>query len=215
MVLDQYIPDNAEPGRDAVGQGFTAPTELFLSRARSLAELSGDVAFFTPGILYSYSRFDKSLLDEFIAETGWRVRPVHHFFSFPVFKGLGRSSVDDDWNKALFGIEREAWEDFRSWCHSVAAIDRERHQLIRLGVQELDIIDPLALERTLVLHPGLEVVRIGAICVDSNQGCYAFDPERADVTSLPCVVRLGRREDTLCFVEALFGGNSPFGGDNR
>jgi len=182
--------------RDAAEEQYSTPQFIGLhQRARALAEVD-DFRFFTPGILYSFSRFDRSLSSEFSVEIGKPVRFIAEFFSRPLFRGLAAPSADDDWNKTLFGIEVEHWDRFCSWCNGVALADPALGGFLRVGVQKLHIADPLFLDRTLILPPVPPMIEVAAMCVDSTRGCWVFEDE-GNVLEPPAVKRITSRVDTV------------------
>lgn len=201
--MNDWQPESVRGGADV------APELPPLPRGPScaLSDLVNEWAFFTPGVLYSFSRFDKNIFAEFAVDQAQSVQGSPEFccwtFEEEIFQGMYSNSSDDNWNVCLFAIRLPQWESFRHWANSILVLDRDQHHFFRVGVQTgIRIMDPrLKQKRTLAGMPTIQVASLG---VDGSQQAFFLDPRR-QVYDRPRVMKLEAAGDTKHFMATLFG----------
>ena len=129
-------------------------------------------------------------------------------FDTPIFSGF-EGAIDDLWNRTLWAVAQVDWSKFKTALLEVTNIDVTKGLMIKYGLQELTIYDPLAIQTSNVITPQTPTAVIYAFGVMSNQGTIAFNPaqklvERPHVYSQkpePVIVDLAQK--TLARESAL------------
>ena len=205
-----------KPGLQAAPHSFPKERarvhELRLSAATTLSDLTNQYAFYSPAMIYMFIRLmGREPLWDFVEEYGKEVVPVSLKFNKPLFEGL---TVDGDrtWNYVLYGMEHEDFNEFRKWMGTLTFMDRDKGLVHRIRYQDIQIVDPLFLDRTVVLPLDIPTVPVTVFALDSNKGCcwlQCGDP----VMDLPTLRYTGEVfKDTQEFSDALLLENeNPYG----
>lgn len=138
-----------------------------LGNAASLHELAADYEFYTPGItdcLCPIPEHPHVSLQRRVPD----FQPRAWQFDKPVFKGF-RNQYDH----VLYLIEKPLWPILAEQLKAVTLMDREKRLLMKPRLRELTVADPLELQRR-GLSTGLSV-KVQAVCLETNQGCYYID----------------------------------------
>lgn len=181
--------------------------ELDVGKARTLGELG--MAFFTPAVLYLHGGFTDRTLVDYVRETGKELDLRYRLFRLPVFRGLHTESGDADWDHALWAVPAEDWPPLRAFLASLAFVDRRRRTFTRVGVQELEVADPLALGRPGVMAALPPTAKVAALGVDSCRGVLGFRTGFATIDR-PALSRWPPRPETAAFAEAVFRQADPY-----
>jgi hypothetical protein len=84
---------------------------------------------------------------------------------------------DSAWNAVLWAVYRPYYELLIDFLTSVCFIDHNAKRVLRIGYQELRVIDPLW-RATIAITPGpLPVVVIGAFGVNASDRIFAFEQD--------------------------------------
>jgi len=117
---------------------------------------------------------DNEVLSSIQQETGLTYH--RKIFDKPIFAGfeVDGSSV---WNHVLWAVPQVDWLKLKAEFLSVAKVDVKRDLMMKYGLQELVIYDPLAMDKSRILLTNSPTQRIQAFGVMSNYTTVAF---RAD-----------------------------------
>lgn len=191
-------------------RGFIPKYPLPVGRATDLRGLAREYAFFTPAVLYLHAGFRDAPLADLCATTGVDVRFYYHKFARPVFAGLeAPSNGNPDWNFVLWAVQLDHWPLVSDWLVSVTLTYAETREVAGIGQQELDVYDPLAADRAVILAPTLPLVRVAAFGLNGSR-CRAYLAPPADpVAGRPTLAFDRPAADMRTFAAALYGGANP------
>lgn len=139
-----------------------------IGNAASLTELAADFVFYTAAPQLIYCPVPEDPLVALTKELGRRVESCLLKFDRPVFRGF-----PFEFDHAVWCLEREAWDKFANLLKGITCVDRQRRILFQLRLRELTVADPLELQRR-GFSSGL-AVKVWAVCVETNLGCYYVD----------------------------------------
>jgi hypothetical protein len=189
-------------------RGIVRKYKLPIGQAESLEAMTEEYVFFTIAPLYLRGNFRDAMLVDYMMSMGEEVKFYYYKFNKPIFKGLETSLYDRDWNHVLWAIGQEWWDSFQDFCCSLTVALRDQNWLVRFGVQEARIIDPLALDKAGMIRHDLPKPGIALLGVYGNKDQFAFEIGEP-LTSLPTLKRLPPEEDMRVFAKALFEGQNP------
>jgi hypothetical protein len=178
-----------------------------LHAARSLREMTADWVFFTVGCIYTYGGLDCNIVAEFTqthADHDCCVMTIRS--DRPIFTGMCTPS----WPDKARGIEHELcavpmeyWDGLKSFIGQAGMVDRRRGRYAQSTLQELEIVDFIAVNNAIVASAKPPTVKIAAFGVDGNYHHVAFVPQTEGPHTTARVVRLPIREQTLQVARAI------------
>ena len=92
-------------------------------------------------------------------------------FDKPIFSGFGSA-----WDHTLWAVPQTEWPLLREELLSITQVDVEKKLLVKYGLQELSVYDPLAVDKFTVIPPDVPIFSIYAFGVMSNKKTIAFNP---------------------------------------
>lgn len=205
------LPHSEKPkflGPPVDAQGRLRKRKLPLDRAESLWAMREDYAFFTPAPAFLYGLLGDSHLIDFINEMEEDVPFFVHKFNKPVFSGLHTPQGDADWNHVVFAVPLPFWDAYSGFMASVVMSIREEQTVLRWGLQELTVLDPLCVDKTVICDADMKRIEIGAFCPYGNRYKGYFEPgEHPDA---PPQFKLHKPDDAMqVFSTAHFTGRNP------
>tara|TARA_Y100000004_G_C8874760_1_gene394894 strand:- start:116 stop:751 length:636 start_codon:yes stop_codon:yes gene_type:complete len=108
-----------------------------------------------------------------------------YLFSRPVFSGFPDSKVTD-WNRSLWAVPSASWNKLKDEFLAVTLVDTSTETMVKYGLQELVIHDPLYADKNAVVSLSTPKANIYSFGVMSNKKTIAFDPS-SGVKELPRV----------------------------
>lgn len=170
-----------------VTAGYIDKTPLkFGERTNYLFPFCERYAFFSPAILYLWGRFTDAVLIDFLETIQRRVEFYHYKFNLPLFQNLNAYNGDPSWNHVLWAVEKEFWPQFIDHLCAAVLTDSIQGHVYRIGYQEFQIVDPLCLDRSMILSASLPLVTIGAFGVVCDKFSAALDfPEKPSLQAVP------------------------------
>ncbi len=182
----------------------------FTERTESLHRVQDRFVFWTPAILYLCGGFHDAVLSDFLERYNQEVIFYHHRFAVPLFRGLEVGTGNPDWNYVLWAVEREHWEPLLDHICAATVTNTAQQQVLKYAMQEVDIVDPLYLQRASVLSDKVPILTVGAFGVKSNHWVAAFETEGSHPLLAP-VKLIFYAADAHCkmYAEALFSGADP------
>lgn len=158
----------------------------------TLCDMAQDFEFFTTGVIYAASRFDRDPISEFarLEPTSLNEElPVCIDYTEPFFQGLGVrlvSGIPVNLDNRLYAIVRHRWEKLRNMISSIAMIHRPSAYYAKLNFYELTIVDPFALKKMAVVD-SLPTITVTVFGVSSNRALSYL--QATSYPTLPFLVR--------------------------
>lgn len=192
-------------GGFSLGEKVVPKRFLPVDKAKSLAELAEDFAFFTPAVLYLHAGMTDEPLGDFRQQHGFSAEIYHFRFAHQLFRGL-HIHDDPDWNFVLWGVRREVWPALRDFYLSIMLLDPVARTASQVAYTEVEVPDSLALLHG-VAGAG-QLVRVTAFGVDGSEGQLAVVPSSAPTLRPPKLVRLPPSEKMVALA-AAYAGRKP------
>ena len=116
-----------------------------------------------------WGRLDDRVLSAMQQET--ELTYHRRVFEKPIFSGFG--SV---WDCTLWAVPQVDWPAFRGEILSVTQVDTSAGLMVKYGLQELVIYDPVAVDKDFIISHEVPTLKIYAFGVMSNIKTIAFNP---------------------------------------
>lgn len=189
-------------------RGILRKYSLPVGKSESLRAMQSEYMFFTPALLYLHGGFTDALWVEYMHLMQQDVKLHFRRFDSPIFRGLTHRH-DRDWNHVVWAVHSEFWQSLADFLCTATLADRERHTVVRYGLQEFSVADPLAVDRGCIVGPTTPVLTMFAFGIYGNREKIAFDFAANPFLRLPHVVRLPADSDMQVFADAFFTGQNP------
>ena len=190
-------------GGVSLGEKFLPKRLLPVGAAGSLAEMSGDFAFFTPAVLYLYAQMTDEPLGDFQHSVGATEAFYHFRFPHPLFSGLTTPCGDADWNHVLWAVERRLWERFRDFYLSIMLLDPAARTAAQVACTDVEVLDSIAV--TSGRARGRHTLPVCGFGIDGSEGRWAFRPSPDPTRTPPRLVRLPP-DPTMVKMAAVYAG---------
>jgi hypothetical protein len=154
----------------------------FTGNPPSLSVFPGWV-WYTPAPACLWGGLGNDILSELQDELG--LEYYRAIFDVPIFTGF-EDKVGDAWNRTLWAIAQPDWSKFKDGLLGVTNVDIGSRTMVKYGLQELTIYDPLVSAKSGVITPESPTVFIYVFGVMSNKVTIAFNPAQS-LVELPHV----------------------------
>lgn len=152
---------------ETVARGPVEHAELRFSAAATLQDLAREYSFYTPALLYLTVPLQTDPTADWLLQPESQV-PLRLEFQQPIFRGLVRDT--QNWNNVLLALPEAAWNSYRDFMHTVAFQGRGRRKLARVRTRDVDIVDPWAMAKTVILPAVWPTVQIHTLWLDTDLG---------------------------------------------
>lgn len=194
-------------------RGVVRKYHFTVGPAESLAAFQEEWAFFTPAVMYLRGGFEDAYLIDYMYELQEEVRFCFHKFDRPLFDGLFTPTGDADWNYVLWALRREYWDGFVDFVCSISVADVDAKHVWRYGLQEVDVVDPVALSgRAVITAPPL--LRVGAFGIYGSRNRLYFRRSPSPFGAPRLASSQPHHEDVV-FAKAYFEGRNPISAKER
>lgn len=156
----------------------------FTSTVRHLRPFTERFVFFTIAPAYLWGRFSDAVLLDFLQVHG-DAQFFYKKFERPIFRGLTAPNGDPDWNFVLWAMEQPYWPAFAEHLDGTVMSDRFTRMTYGFGIQELEIADPLFLDRTILCPADVPTLSIYGVGIRGSHYLAAFATGRHPVIDLP------------------------------
>lgn len=145
---------------------------------------------------------DNEVLSSIQQETGLTYH--RKIFDKPIFSGF---DIDGNsvWNHVLWAVPQVDWVKLKSEFLSVAKVDVKRDLMVKYGLQELTIYDPLAMDKSRVLRANSPTHLIYAFGVMSNHTTVAFRIDQS-IAEHPHVFSFSPEENVVNLAKKTLSG---------
>jgi hypothetical protein len=182
-----------------------------LRATRSLKELTADWKFFTIGCIYTYGGLDYNILLEYSQN---HPDPDFAVLSLcaqrPLFTGMcppGWPDKDRRLEHELCATPLEYWEGLRDWIAQIGLVDRKRGRYAQATMQDLEIVDNLAVDNAIVASSRPPTITIAAFGIDGTHYHIGFASRTAGPHDTAAVIKLPIRDETRRVGRALLAGD--------
>lgn len=127
-------------------RGVVVKRRLHLGAATSLEELR-DYKFFSPAIPYLWGGFREAYWCDWMMGLGHDVALFFHRFEQPIFEGFTSPVGDPGWNHGLMACRAEDFDKLVDFFCELTVTMRAAKAALRYGLQEVLVLDPLAMDR--------------------------------------------------------------------
>ena len=171
-----------------------------LRMARSLQEMTDEWRFFTVGCVYTYGGLDVNIVAEFTQQhedPDCSVMTIHA--GQPLFTGIcppGWPDKTRELDHELCAVPLEYWDGLRNWIGSASMVDRKRNRFAQATIQDLEIVDYIAVSNAIVARVKPPTVMIAAFGVDGTKHHVGFSPRIAGPKDTARVIKLPIRKET-------------------
>lgn len=163
-----------------------------------------EFAFFTIAPAYLWGAFQDLVLWDYQNLRGRSVEFFHQKFHRPLFRGLELANGDVDWNHALWVVRRADWESFADHICATVLTDTPEQAVYRFGLQELEIADPLFVDRNVLCYTDIPLLAVSAVGVRSNRYTAGFVTGQHPPMDLPQLRFFPPDVQCKLYAQALF-----------
>jgi len=144
--------------------------------AENLSGFAVQYRFFSPALLYLFGFFTDHHLVDFLREQKHEVPIWMYTFDRPIFAGMEDRGNHSGWNHTLLAVTTDQWTALESFILSVAICDYSNKAVFRTGAQDINIADPLWVDRNSgLLCPSTPLLPIVVFGVNGSAGCVALN----------------------------------------
>jgi hypothetical protein len=158
---------------------------------------------FTPAILYLWCGFTDEIFWNFSSKTGIEMKLSFRRFNKPIFRGLELAGGDPDWNHALWFVDKNDWLKLQPFLEGLVFSDEEQGYVARPGVQEVEIMDPLMVDKGVLLHPSDPTMSVFVLGWDGSNCLLGMDVDNK-FPQLPIVKKYSPAEYMVDYAKAFF-----------
>lgn len=112
-------------------------------------------------------------------------------FDKPIFSGFGSL-----WDHVLWAVPQVNWPTLQGELLSITQVDVSSNLMVKYGLQELGIYDPLSVDKASIIPPDTPIHTIYAFGVMSNKKTIAFNPAQK-VVERPRVYTFEAEEEII------------------
>lgn len=140
----------------------------------SLGDLSREFHFFNHGALFTYGGLkfpDEDPLNDWYAQQPKGTIVVREAFQSKLFEGLDTLAGNGTtWNHILCAVRHDDWNSLWTFLCGTAMVDRKAHKYCEVFSGDIEILDPVHLERFSIFHErGFSHVPITVFGIDGNE----------------------------------------------
>jgi|TARA_R110002051_G_scaffold297430_3_gene363774 hypothetical protein len=128
--------------------------------------------WYTPAPAFLWGGLGHAILSELQHELGFEYYQAT--FRVSLFSGFDVQG-DAFWNNTLWACKQTEWEPFKEALLGVMNVDMENGLIVKYGLQELSVYDPVAVQNNSVITPDTPTLDVVAFGVMSNKSTIAFD----------------------------------------
>ena len=180
-----------------------------LRAAHSLREMTTDWKFFSVGCIYTFGGLDYDIVGEYTqthADRDCVVMQIAH--QRPVFAGMcppGLPARERWLERELLATPLEFWDGMRDHIAEVGLVDRRRGRYAQVTMQDLEVVDQVAVSKALVMWPVVPTVPITAFGIDGTHHHVGFAARTSTPEDRAAVVKLPIRAQTVRVGRAVLG----------
>lgn len=212
MGWKPILPEGITPVQRANAMALHCDDTLRL--ARSLKEMTVDWHFFTKGCIHTYGELDCDPVAEYTQtheDHDCCVMTITAQRS--IFTGICTPSWPDKTRRLeheLCATPLEYWAGLRDRLAEISMVDRRKGRFARTTIQELEIVDHLAVDNAIVPSVQIPTVMITAFGIDGTHHHAVFASQTTGPYDQARVIRLPIREETRQMGRAILAGQNPF-----
>ena len=198
------------PGRIWVEGTGSAPAPANLSKF-ALSEMADEWHFFNHGALFRYGGMEYPKNDP-VADW-YEQQPIGTDIIQQPFKSLVFEGLDSPihvgpltWGNVICGVRKEYWDSLLGFLGGVATVDHKKKLYAQTFTGDVEILDPVLVERFGFLHPAIQHITITMFCIDASEGRWEIRPPITR-TARPTFVRMPARPEVVEMGRAVLSGD--------
>jgi len=178
----------------------------------ALSEMADDWHFFNHGAMFAYCGMAYPEVDpvsDWFAQQEKGTEVLMQPFKTPVFEGL-ESPIHVSglmWNNVICAVRHEDWPSLLGFLGGVATVDNDKELFAQVFTGDIQIQDPVLVERYSVMRPGIPRITVTVFCADTNKDRWEVVPPHNDA-ALPSFRRVQPRQELVDMAEAVLGGDA-------
>ena len=186
--------------------GDNLPTRpLKISDKDTFSELSKEFTFFTPALLTLYGVLPFDAVTQFYQLNNLTEKPYAILTDEAIFSGLESNHTAELFNHFLMAVENKLWKELALHLGTLGSLDKDKKLYIGTEIQQLDMVDYLALRRHSILPIKLPMFKVYAVALDGNKTCLQFIPATNPPIGKISLVRTSPRSNVIEYANTLFG----------
>jgi hypothetical protein len=132
--------------------------------------------WYTPAPACMWGGLDHDILSGLQLELG--VEYYQAIFGTQIFAGF-ENKEGDYWNRTLWAIKQHDWGKFKEELLKVTSVDVDKELLVKYGLQEVEVYDPIAVQNSTVVTPKTPTLTVFGVGVMTNKHTIAFNPAQS------------------------------------
>lgn len=201
-----------KPGRIWVEGMDHAPAPKPKSESKfGLSELAEEWHFFNHGALFQFCGMEYPKQDpvaDWCARQEIGTRVLLQPFKRQLFEGLDAPVHVGNltWGNVICGVKHPYWDDFLNYMGGVATMDRRKKLYAQTFVGDVQMLDPVLVERSSFLDPKIPLITVSVFCADTNKERWEVRPPTT-VATVPTFVKRPPRPEVVQMGRAVLSGD--------
>ncbi len=198
------------PGRIWTADAAEAPAPADRSKF-AFSELAEEWHFFNHGALFRYCGMEYPR-DDPVADW-YEQQPIGTDIIQQPFKTLVFEGLDAPihvgpltWGNVVCAIRKEYWDSLLGFLGGVATVDHKKKLYAQTFAGDIQILDPVLVERFSFLHPTIQPITVTMFCADTNKDRWEIRPA-VTMAARPCFVRVDPRPEVVEMGRAVLSGD--------
>jgi len=177
----------------------------------ALSEYAEEWHFFNHGAFFSYAGFAYPYEDP--VGDWYESQPIGtqlllQPFVRPIIEGLcpipGLGNIT--WGNVVCGVRKELWPALFEFLGGACSVDYKQKSFCQPFSGELDIPDPVLLERHGILTVDIPTIKLTVFCIDGNKQRWEVRPAASPTAPLR-MVQMAPRPETIAMGRAVLSGD--------
>tara|TARA_R110002020_G_scaffold276042_2_gene491249 strand:- start:14498 stop:15169 length:672 start_codon:yes stop_codon:yes gene_type:complete len=164
--------------------------------------------WYTPAPAFLWGGLSNTILSGLQQELN--IEYYQGIFNTVIFSGF-ENGGNSFWNHTLWAAKQEEWGILKDALLGVTNVNTEHNLMVKYGLQEVLVYDPIAVQNSNLISPETPVATIYAFGVMSNKSTIAFNPATG-VSSHPHVYTIPPDPGIVELSNQLLKGQTDIGG---
>jgi len=177
----------------------------------ALSDIADEWHFFNHGAFFSFAGFDYPAQDpvgDWYAKQPFGTKVMMQPFTAPVFDGIDGPVMKGKltWDNVVCGVREESWPSLFEFLGGICSIDDKKKLFFRTFAGDVNILDPILVEKDSALNPAIPRIRVTVFCVDGNENRWEIRPPLSPIGP-PRMVKMAARQEIIQAADKIFSGD--------